>query len=136
MCALILRDKANSCGKENTFRQIFSCKLSLSQEITYLMVFCLIPLEIRQVYFSNPTTLRGKLIMYFSNFYNKTDSLSIVIIMLALIFKMNIDPDHPNKDMTRGENVFRLLFAFAFILFCLKLCQSLEKSEQIGPKVR
>ena len=136
VCSLLLKDGVAQCDpKKHFFRSIFNCKLTTSHCLTYIWVFCLIPLELRQVYFSYPSTLRGKLKMYFSSFYNKNDALSILIIMLALVFKMNGDPKDQNYEMSPGENLFRLLFAFAFILFCLKLCQALEKSEQIGPKV-
>ena len=136
VCALLLNDKHEKCDRKNTFRMMFNCKLTLSQQFTYICVFCLLSLEIRQVYFSYPTTWRGKLKMYFSNTYNKCDALSMVTILVSLVFKMRADQEAKNFDMTMEENVFRLLFAFAFILFCGKLCQALTKSEQIGPKVR
>ena len=138
VCALLLEDKNGTCTENNHFRQMFGCKLTMSQQFTYIWVFCLIPLEIRQIHFSYPTTLIGKFKMYFSSFYNICDALCIGIIMLALAFKMMTrkGDDEENIDMAVGENMFRLLFAFAFILFCMKLCQALEKSEQIGPKVR
>ena len=136
VCALLLKGNAENCKAENTFKMLFGCRLTLAQSLTYIWVFCLIPLEVRQIYFSYPSTIRGKLKMYFTSFYNKSDALSILMIMVALLFKMfSKRVEGQNHDLTSSENAFRLLFAFAFVIFCLKLCQTLEKSEQIGPKV-
>ena len=133
VCALLLSDRqdtdATTCGG---FRQMFGCKLTLAQQFVYIWVLCLIPLEIRQIYFSYPTKLLGKLKMYWSNVYNKNDVVCILIIIVALIFRMS-EPRGTHN--TVGENMFRLLFALAFILYCLKLCQALQISEQLGPKV-
>ncbi|KAL5258667.1 hypothetical protein ACHWQZ_G009211 [Mnemiopsis leidyi] len=136
ICALLLRGDAENCKSEDTFRMIFRCRLTVPQALTYIWVFSLIPLEIRQFYFSYPSTIRGKLKMYFANNHNKSDALSILMIVVALFFKMSTDRvEGQNQDMTFNENAFRLLFAFAFVLFCLRLWQASEKSEQIGPKV-
>lgn len=134
ICALLLKEKGtvHECGP---FRRILNCRLTLSQQLVYCLAFCLIALEIRQVYFSYPTTLLGKLKMYFHNFYNKSDAMCLFTILLALVFKFMNDFDDPYYKTSYNENMFRLLFAMAFVLFCVKLCQSLEKSEKIGPKV-
>ncbi|KAL5258514.1 hypothetical protein ACHWQZ_G009114 [Mnemiopsis leidyi] len=133
VCALLLSDRqdtnAEKCGG---FRSMFGCKLTLAQAFVYIWVLCLIPLEIRQIYFSYPATIVGKLKMYWSNVYNKNDVVCILIIITALIFRLT---DKSHNDITVSGNIFRILFSFAFILYCLKLCQALQISEQLGPKV-
>ncbi|XP_063680838.1 transient receptor potential cation channel subfamily M member 2-like isoform X3 [Bolinopsis microptera] len=130
--ALLLADRqstsAENCGG---FRSIFNCKLTMAQQFVYIWVLCLVPLEMRQIYFSYPTTLWGKLKMYWGNIYNKNDIVCIILILLALYFRMKGDSD----TITWDGNHFRLLFSLAFIMYCLKLCQALQISEQLGPKV-
>ena len=137
VCALLLADRQDTSAKTcGGFRSMFGCKLTLAQSFVYVWVLCLIPLEIRQIYFSYPATVKGKLKMYWSNVYNKNDVVCILLIITALLCKLT-DPQNENDENYNPVpgNLFRILFAFAFILYCLKLCQALQISEQIGPKV-
>lgn len=139
MVALLLTDKMDpeSCLASTmfNFRKMFGCKLSLPESIVYFIVICLIPIEIRQIYFSYPTNLIGKLDMYISSFHNKTDLLSLVFILLALVFKLQTDPTALNHDYLPHHNGFRILFAIAFIFFCIRVTQFFSVDKKLGPKV-
>lgn len=135
VCALMLSNRQDTQATMCGVRKIFGCRLTISQTLVYIWVLCLVPLEIRQIYFSYPTTLKGKLKMYLASVYNKNDVLCIFIIIVALICKVST-PKDVDVTQSAGENAFRLLFALAFVLYCLKLCQALQISEELGPKVR
>ena len=130
--ALLVADRQSTSADEcGGFRSIFDCKLTMAQQFVYIWILCLVPLEIRQIYFSYPTTLGGKLKMYWGNVYNKNDVVCIILVLLALYFRMKGGSD----TITWDGNHFRLLFSLAFMMYCFKLCQSLQISEQLGPKV-
>ena len=140
--ALLINDKLdpNTCYERFTFRILFGCNLTLSEQLVYLWVFFSIPLEIRQIYFSYPTTVIGKLKIYISNIYNKNDVAAMSIILLALFFKIlagrirDSVVDSPEYLAWAG-NSFRLLFSIAFVLYTMRICQALQIDEKLGPKV-
>ena len=141
--ALLIEDqlKESSCfDRTFTFRTLSGCRLSLSEQFVYLWVFCSIPLEIRQIYFSYPTSVLGKLKIYISNTYNKNDVGCMLIVLVALFFKFRagtyIHPGGGEDYDAYAGNTYRLFFSLAFALYAMRICQALQIDETLGPKVR
>ena len=129
---------------------IGAVQFNVYELVVYIWMFSIIPVEIRQVYHSCPSTIKGKIKNYLSNAYNRTDIYSMFFIFVALFFRLSPIYDGLEQGTAKGEQgtskeehpppiieeaLYRIFFAFGFAALCFRMLQSMQISSQLGPKV-
>ncbi|XP_063676997.1 transient receptor potential cation channel subfamily M member 2-like [Bolinopsis microptera] len=108
--------------------------------VVYIWTVSIIPVEIRQIYHSCPSTTMGKIRNYLSNQYNKFDVYSMMFIFISfccrVLPRLGLPENADNLPPARLEEaVFRVFFAFGFAGMCLRLLQAMQINSRLGPKV-
>ncbi|KAL5264254.1 hypothetical protein ACHWQZ_G005374 [Mnemiopsis leidyi] len=117
-----------------------SNKMDNAELVVYVWTVSVIPVEIRQIYHSCPSTVMGKLKNYLSNQYNRFDVYSMIFIFISFCCRyfprLGVPEDAQNQPPPRLEEaVFRVFFALGFAGMCLRLLQAMQINSKLGPKV-
>lgn len=124
------RPAENTVASENKIAMMDQQEL-----VVYIWVFCTIPIEIRQIHQSSPSTLKGKFSNYFSSMFNKTDIVSCMMVLMAYSQKYMAMKDGHGKVNIDADIRFRIMFSLGFVGYCLRIAQFLQIHPKLGPKV-
>ncbi|XP_063677465.1 transient receptor potential cation channel subfamily M member-like 2 isoform X3 [Bolinopsis microptera] len=130
-CALVLNDSNQKYLLGSRFKDFSILELTV---ILYMV--STIPLEMRQVYHSMPSTIKAKLFSYWSNTYNKYDVFSLITLLLSVMTKQGyFTLGKGDKYQMYDMVAYKSLMGLTFSLTTTRLLQFLQINSKMGPKV-
>ncbi|XP_057553816.1 transient receptor potential cation channel subfamily M member 2 isoform X2 [Hippopotamus amphibius kiboko] len=104
----------------------FQPRPSICEYLIYLWLFSLVCEELRQLFYDpDECGLRKRVLLYFSDFWNKLDICAILLFIAGLTCRLLPSLLYPG----------RVVLALDFVMLCLRLMHIFTVSRMLGPKL-